>query len=166
MDLFNLNILKSGWIRQLKFLFSSPERAQEVILWSETGAISLEPLPIHTGFVTSNTTKRAWMVIHALKFAVYKDGQPWEDKQVLLISERNYKPLDPNGSMKKEDVDKLASLTDIAKLKHAEARAAAGRSDDQSSILDTIVVGCFLIDGLYGIIWAIMRFITNKGAGG
>lgn len=162
-DLLKMQLIQSSFFKQLGFLFSTPEKAQKIVMVSETGTIGQEILPMHTGFVNSTKTRRTWLVLHALKFLVYKDGKPAQDEPILLISERNYLPLDPNNSLKPKEKEKLASLKDIAKLKHAEARALAGKPNEQNDLTTIIVYGSFILIAIFGIIGLILR---KWGGGG
>lgn len=151
MDLLKLNIFRGGVFKQAKFLVSTPQSAQKVVLISEAGTISQEILPMHTGWISTDIKmglKKAWLVLHSCKFSVYKDGVPVQDEQVLLISERSYIPLDPNELIKQKEKEKLTSLKDIARLRHTERRIDAGRYTGGQGMAEKIVYGCFILLGL------------------
>jgi hypothetical protein len=156
-DLLKMQAMQGSFFKQVKFLFSSPQKAQNVVLLSESGVISKEVLPMATGFFSSPTTRRTWLVLHPLKFLVYKDGKLFQDDPVMLISERNYLPLDPNAILKPKDKERLASLKDIARLKHAEARSMAGKTSGDNGLANTIVYGSFIMIGVFGIIGLVLR---------
>jgi hypothetical protein len=156
-DLLKMQAMQGSFFKQVKFLFSSPQKAQNVVLLSETGAISKEILPMDTGFASSPATRRTWLVLHPLKHLIYKDGVQYQDDPVLLISERNYLPLDPNTILKPKDKERLASLKDIARLKHAEARSLAGKTSGSDTLANTIIYGSFIMIGVFGIIGLVLR---------
>lgn len=116
MDLSKLRIFQSGLFKQAKFLFSAPTRAQKVFMISESGTLSLELLPLSTGYLADNDAKMAWNVIHKLKV-----GLTEEDDPVLPVSERSRIPLDPYNIFNEEDLEKLSSLKAIAATKYTEA---------------------------------------------
>lgn len=112
----------------------------------ETGVVGKEQLPMTTGFMraTLQEVKKAWANVHALKYQIYKNGQPTDGESVLVISERSYIPLDPLGTLKQKDKEKLASLKDIAKVRHAQARAAAGAQDRNRDVAMLIIQWSFV----------------------
>ena len=154
MNLSKWPIFKAGIFRQAKYLVSAPQKAQTVLEILETGTVGIEPLPMQTGFMqaTAPDVKKAWANVHALKFQIYKDGQPTERDAALAISERSYIPLDPLNTLKEKDREKLASLKDIAKVRHAQARAAAGSQDKNKDLAAFIIQTSFVLLGLYGIL--------------
>ena len=162
MDLLKANIFRGNMVKQVKFLFSSPERPQKCLFLSETGTISMEVMPMHTGFITSPTTKRTWLVLHALKFHVYKDGKPFMDEPVLLITERSYLPLDPNNRLSAKEKIKLASLKDIARTKHTEVYATSGQPNENNDFMQSIIAYSFLLCAFFGV----LAFVIRKWAGG
>ena len=125
MDLSKLPIFKAGWLRQAKYLISTPQKAQDALEILETGVVGIESLPMQTGFLTATdkTVKKAWGNVHALKVQIYKDGKPTERSAAIPISERSYIPLDPLDLFKQKAREKLASLDDIALSRHDEAMA-------------------------------------------
>lgn len=153
MDLISMNLWRGGIFKQLKYLVSSPQQAQKVFLISETGVVSQEMLGMQTGFVVAPKNKKAWAVIHSLKFQVRVDGLPPQDESVLVISERSYMPLDPLNTIGQKEKEKIASLNDIARLRHAEARATAGTTRDTEGNLSSLIInGCFLLLALYAML--------------
>lgn len=151
-------VLLRGIYRNAKFLFNPPSKTQKIIFVSETGLISQELLPIHTGFIVAEAIKKAWLVIHSLKFAVRKNGEFTGAEPVLLVSERSYRPLDPNGRLSKRDKEKMMSLNDIARLRHADARSEVGNGkNEQEDITRIIVTGCFILIGIF----AVVKLIEN-----
>jgi hypothetical protein len=154
MNLSKWPIFKAGIFRQAKYLVSAPQKAQRVLEILEDGTIGIELLPMQTGFLQATTpeVKKAWAMVHALKLQVCKNGQPLEGETVLVISERSYIPLDPLNILKEKDREKLASLKDIAKVRHAQARAAAGSQDKNKDLAAFIIQAGFVILGLFGIL--------------
>lgn len=154
MDLKKWPIFKAGLFRQAKYLVSTPQKAQRVLEVLETGTVGIEQLPMQTGFLkaTLSEVKKTWANVHALKFQVYKNGQPVEGEAVLAISERNFIPLDPLDTLKAKDREKLASLKDIAKVRHAQARAAAGAQDTHKDLAYYIIQASFVLLALYGVL--------------
>jgi len=147
MDLFKFNLFQHGWIKQAKFLVSTPQKAQRVLGIMETGNVGIEPVPLQTGFIKASGegVKKAWASIHALKLQVYKFGQPTGRESVLAISERSYKPLDPLLKMSFDDINSLASLKEIAAVRDAQARATAGTFGDHRDVAQFIIQWCFIL---------------------
>ena len=103
---------------------------------------------MQTGFVTAEPVKKSWNAIHSLKFAVYKDGKP-TGEAVLMLSDRSRLPLDPLGILQTKAKEKVASLKDIARGKHMDARASVGlATNPYYRILTAIINGCMLLIGL------------------
>lgn len=156
-DLFKINALQGSFFKQAKHMVSTPQRAQPVVVISETGAISKEILPMYTGFVSADLSKKAWIVLHSLKFGLMKNGQPIEGEQVLLISERSYKPLDPYNEIDDEDKKLLVSLDDIASQRHDDRAQDVSKNNDRpNNLAQFIMTGSFIIWGLM-IIGALIR---------
>lgn len=126
MDLLKLNIFRASIFKQAKFLASSPQRAETAIFVSETGTLSMETLPMSTGYISADKDHMTWAVIHSLKLKVKKFGKPVQDARALLICERSYVPLDPHERIKPKEKGKVASLSNIAKNRHAIERANVG----------------------------------------
>ena len=128
MGLFDLNFMRTGFIKKAKFMASSSQRAQAAIMISETGLISREILPMDTGYMSAVSPgwKGSWLVTHSSKVSVKNKHGQVEDDPVLLISERDYLPLDPHGKLSLEDRERLASLSDVAQVKYDEAMASLG----------------------------------------
>lgn len=153
MDLLKLNLFRGGLFKQLRYLISTPKDAQKCVYISEAGIVSQEILPMSTGFVEAKEKKKAWDVIHNLKWRVYKSGLPSQDEAVLVITDRSYIPLDPFNTIKSKDKERLTSLKDIARLRHNEARADVGKQlDPNQRIAEFIVTSCFVLLGLFGVI--------------
>ena len=152
MDLSKWPIFKAGIFKQAKYLVNAPQKAQKVLAITETGTVGMQLLPMETGFMKLSEGKKAWAAVHALKYQVYKNGQPTESEAVMAISERNYIPLDPLETLKKKDREKLASLKDIAKVRHAQARATATQQDTNKNITEMIIMYSSLLLGLYAIV--------------
>lgn len=153
MNLINMNILRGGIFKQIKFLFSTPQSAQRCIYISESGMVSQEFLPLHTGFVCPEKVKKAWAVLHTLKFQVRKKGEVFQDESVLTISDRSYVPLDPFNSIKEKEKVRLSSLTDIARLRHAETRSEAGKAfDPKARMTEMIINSGFMVLALFACV--------------
>lgn len=147
-----MNFLQGGLFKQIKFLFSSPSKAQNVVLISETNTISKELLPMKTGCMDAPLVQKTWSATHSAKFKLKKAGEPAEEEQVLLISERSYIPLDPYGKASTKAKAKIASLPDIARVRHAQARANVSRYKEASSIQSMIITGGFVLLGIFAVI--------------
>ena len=141
-------------------MVSTPMQSQANYYIGESGNINRELLSMTgTGWESPPLTKKAWAVIHSSKFSVEKNGIATGDT-VLLISDRSYIPLDPNGAMTQEDKERLASLKDIARMRHAAERHDAGHyQDPQDTVPQNIVLGCFVISGLAVALYFIGQFI-------
>ncbi len=162
MNLLKIRLFQAGIFKQAKFLVSTPQIAQKVLYISEAGVVSQELLPMNTGFISA--LKKAWLVLHMLKFTVYKDGVPAQDEQVLLISDRSYIPLDPNNVIKSKDRERLTSLTDIARLRHAETRADVDKNKDQrTDLAQTIIYGGFMLLGLLALGTFVLKSCGGAG---
>lgn len=161
-DLLKFRILQGSFFRQLQFVFSPPQSVQKNLALWETGDITMPLFPVSTGFETSEETKRQWAIIHSLKFMVFKDGKPYQDDSVLIISEKSYYPQDPSDRLKKKAAEKLASLNDIARTTHMVLRAEARKAKDHADIINTIIYGSFIIDGL-SLLAYLIRIRTGGG---
>lgn len=156
-NLLKANLFRGSLFKQAKYLVSAPPTSQKVMYISEAGTISIEPLPISTGFVNSSEElKKTWALIHQLKFYVQKDDGPLEDEQVLIVSDRSYIPLDPLNLLTLKALQKLASLEDIAKLRHAAKRAEVGAAETQKDIAEFVITWDFILCILAGIAYLVM----------
>jgi hypothetical protein len=154
-DLLKLQIFQNSLFKQARFLASAPPSAQKVIPITESGLISVDLLPTRPGYMDKEAQgliKNTWAMIHSLKMRVYKDGAPFQDEQVFIVTNRSYIPLDPNGVLPTKTRDSLTSLSDIAGMRHDEAMMDAGKVDDKTDIASKVVTGCFYIMGLVAII--------------
>ncbi len=155
MNLAKWPIFRAGLFKQTKYLVSTPQKAQHSLKFTETGVIGIEPLPIpYTGFMQSGMieVKKAWANVRMLALQIYKDGQPTDKAAVIPISERSYKPLDPLGLMNKVATEKLASLKDIAQIRHKQERAAVGLQDNNKDLAAMIIQICGILLGLYAVL--------------
>ena len=148
MNLMEIQLFKGSIFKQIKFLLSSPQQAQHLHYIAESGNASHEILPISTGFAMPLQTKKAWQVIHNLKLRVLKDGVPVQDESGLLVSDRSHIPLDPLNMLSEQERKEFAYLDDIAKLRHAEARADTRGYDTKRNIAEVIIIASFVIMGL------------------
>lgn len=152
MDLLKINLFSKGFFKQLKFLISSPLSSQDCIYISEPGNVSMEVLPMNTGYVESKDKRKSWKVIHSLKYQLWKDGVP-TGKNVLVITDRSYLPFDPLNNLKAKDKEKLLALTDIASMEHAKARSDSEKQLDPNTRLSQFIINaCFILLGLFGVI--------------
>ena len=163
MDLFKLNLFRGSLFKQAKFLFSTPLSAQTAYYIQEAGIVSKEVVPLHTGFMCPPVIKKAWIVLHSLKFQSYKMGVPIEEDTTLLISDRSYIPLDPNEIMSEEEMQRLTSLKDIARVSHAQARADAGGGSSGEKT-DTPQLVIYISGILLGML--VLAFLILKSCGG
>ena len=149
MNLAKLVIFQ-GLFKQAKYLASSPKRIERPIFISETGIISLENLPMNTGYITAEKEHMTWVDIHSLKLKLRKYSQPIPGAHTLLICERSYVPLDPLNKIKPKDKEKLASLKDIARNRHAIERANvnASNSSGKMPLAEFVTYASFVIIGL------------------
>ncbi len=154
-DLQKLRILQGSIFKQIGFVFSPPTSSQKNLFLSETGDIAMPFMPVSTGFETMEGSKRQWAVIHSLKFRQFKNGKPFEDKPVLIVSEKSFMPQDPNGRLSLKTREKMASLNDIARTTHMVLRAEARKAKDQADIINAIVYGSFIIDGISLVVYLI-----------
>lgn len=147
-----MNLFRGGIFKQIRFLFSTPQMAQAIIYISEAGTVSKELLPVDTGFVSSATTEKEWADIHALKFHIWKNGEP-TGETALVVSDRSYLPLDPFETLKQKDREKMASLTDIARMRHAQERSKAGKAiDPKTRLAELIINSSFVMLGIFAFI--------------
>lgn len=152
MDLSKWPIFRAGLFKQAKYLVSTPQKAQKVLAITETGTVGMQMLPMETGFMKLPDAKKAWMAVHALKVQVYKNGKPTDSEAVLVLSERDHIPLDPLKTLTETDRGKVASLKDIAKVRHAQARAAAGQQDQNKGVMEWVLQGGFFLLAFYGVL--------------
>jgi hypothetical protein len=153
-DLLHLRILQGSVFKQVGFLVSSPTGAQKNLFLSETGEVNMPLFPVSQTFVTSETTRRQWANIHDLKHIVMVKGNPTSD-QVLIISEKSYIPQDPNNRLTPKQKEKFASLNDTARNIHMVLRAEARKAKDTVDLINTIIYGSFILDGVFGVIYLI-----------
>ena len=153
MDLFKANIFRAGIFKQAKYLVSTPQVSQKVLFLSESGVIEEDYLPIKTGFVYSDEKKMAWLVLHALKLPMLRDGVITEDEEVLLLSERSYIPLDPNKIMKQKTKESLTSLENIAEMQYEQELMDTSKNPDPASHISlTIINLSFIMLGIYAVV--------------
>jgi hypothetical protein len=133
-------IFQSGFFKKLRSLFSSAKRVQKVILFSETGIISLEQYAMDVAYISNMVEKFTWLVIHKLKSRVKETGDI-----VLCITEKNYIPSDPYGRVTDEDIQ---PLDEIALHKYDEKCVRISEKaikDIRTSVYQMIVTGCICI---------------------
>lgn len=154
MKLKDVPLFSFGFVKKSKQLVTTQQKAKPALLIPEAGAVGINPFPMYTGFMKSDEpeVKKAWVYIHALKLEVYKYGQPTGMEAVVPISERSYMPLDPLGILTEKMKEKLASLKDIAKIRHAQQRAVALGSDPIKTLAQFVINGCFIIWGILAVI--------------
>ena len=120
----------------------------------ENGVVTIEQLRIKTGFLMANEAeaKMAWANVQALKYQICKDGQSTEHEPVLILSERDYIPLDPLNTINQKERVKLASLNDIFDIKHAQAKLEAGTQDESKDTATIIIQLSFFLLAFYAVI--------------
>lgn len=123
MNLFKAYMMQHLFMKKVKFLVSEPDRVGRCVYVSEGGTITRELLPMETSFLSASNLHQSWKVISKLKIYIKDKNGIIEDEPVLLISDRTYLPLDPFNRLSNKEREQLASLADIAKVRHAEARA-------------------------------------------
>ena len=147
MDLFKINLMQHGLIKQAKFLVSTPQKAGKVLAIMETGVVGIDYLPLHTGYLEAQGegVKKNWANISTLKHKVYRNGIPTDEPDVLIISERDCEPLDPSAA--DEDTPKNISkpITTIASVRHYQARQEAGTFSEHRDLAQFIIQWCFII---------------------
>lgn len=150
MNLLELNLFRLGFLKQAKYLVSTPSQSQNVIFISETGLISKEVLPMSTVYVTAQNLKMTWLVLHPLKILLRKKSGEIDENQYLLITERSFIPLDPFNKLTEEEAKNITPLSTVAKLKHAEARTnvAENNMDARNRMMQTVVTGSLIIIGM------------------
>lgn len=163
-DLLKLNIWKIGALKQAKYLVSAERGTQEIVYVNdEEGTISIEPLKANTGFLNSTPEiKKTWMMIPALKFRLAKDDEVMEDRQLLIVCNRDYLPLDPNKTLTVAQREKLASLKTIAKERHAIRRMDAGKYSPLHNVNEVVINGCFVILGIAIPVWFLWQWLVVK----
>jgi len=169
MDLLKFNIFQGSFFKRIKFLFSSPAKAQDVFLISEAGTVGIEPLPMQTGFVSADEIKKAWVVEHDKKCAIWKNGVPTGRTLVLPISERTFRPLAPYQQLiaetetENKEGKKKSPLFNIARLRHAERRADYAKDrESQRTLAETLIICNAVLIGFMGI----LKLILAKTGGG
>lgn len=141
-----------GIIKKIKWLLASPSRQQKVVFISETGVISLEILPMVTGYISYGAQKMSWLVMHVLKGQLQSHDEP-----ILRISERSYYPLDPFSRLSAEERKQAATLNEIAKTKYKEELARIGEEENQNAgTISTIIWGFLGLMALI-IIYKVLR---------
>ena len=152
-SLLKMQLLQGSFFKQIKFLFSSPESAQKNFLLSETGNASMPLLPMKTGHESSDLTNRTWSVLHPLKYQLYQNGKPLGDESVLILSERDHIPLDPNNRLTPQAKEKLASLNDIAKLTFFAALSDATKQKTMQELSEVLLYGSLIISALSLVVY-------------
>jgi hypothetical protein len=151
MSIKDANIWKSSELKSLKTLFSSPQRVQASLFISDTGIISLQNIPMATGWVYLAEEKLSWMVDQ-------RCIQPMQDCDVLVmpISERSFRPLDPLGNVPE---DRQVSLNEIAWSKRREAFSRVLDENKQNAgqkLMQTTLYGFLLITAIV-VLFFLMR---------
>ena len=161
MDLLKLNFFQQALFKQAKYLVSTPAHSQAVVTVSEAGTISKDLLAMNTGYITAKETRRSWLVHHALKISIKELNGKVQDEQVLLISERNYLPLNPFDRVLSDG--EITPLTQIARLRHADKRANAGDNKDQDArtrMLSMVTSGSLILIGLMAVLKLITAWVS------
>lgn len=160
MDLLKLNLFRGGIFKQAKFLVSAPQKAGKGLYRSEQGTVSLEVLPLSTGFMDVITAKKTWQADHIYKLRVLKNGEPVQDEAVLPFCDRSYMPLDPLQIIKAKDKEHRRSLRDIAGTRHDQVLIDIGNERDKATdVVQVIVTWSFVIIALAIVARVIMEKI-------
>jgi hypothetical protein len=159
MGITSANLWRHSFFKSLSSLFSSPTRAINCVIVSETSIVGREQMKLATGYSVKNTLdfKGAWLVIQKLMLTM--EGV---DGMVLPISERSYIPLDPLGRLTDEDRSKLIPLTQIAKTAYKTAFARVQEENKKSAnakLLETMLY----IGGIIAVIVILAVFIRGCG---
>lgn len=164
MNLLKLRIFQTGAVKQTKFLLSTPQNAQHCIYWPDSRTLSKEILSAKTSWLkpSSPDIKKSWLLIHPLEFKLKKEGELIQNESVLLITDRRYTPADPFVLIKSKDREKMTSLREIAKMRHAQVRADIGKKYD--ALTNTITLAIY--GGvILGIIMLVINFAKECGNG-
>ena len=138
------------FMKQAKFLLSTPDQSQKCVYISESGTITCEVLPMETGYMTAANLHKTWKVEHNLKIQMKNEKGVLEDESVLMISDRDYLPLDPFEKITDEEREAMKPLKDIAKINHAVARSKMGGEGDdpRTRLFNTVTIWSWVIAGL------------------
>ncbi len=154
MSFFDKQLFKEGIFGKMKFSFSTPKETLKIIHITESGYASLEPSPVHNGWVdnVSQFYRMSWLLVHSLKMQVCKDGVPCQDEQVLVVTSRCYIPLDPFDVLGK-DREKLTSLSEIGGMHHDEVMFDTGKAEGQETVQTLIINSSFMFIMFMIIVW-------------
>jgi hypothetical protein len=149
VDIFRANIFSSGFFKKAKYLASQPQKAAKAVYFSEVSIISLEMIPMKTGYMEVEDQLKTWKAEHFLTKTMCVNGKPIQNGSCFLITERSYMPLDPTGLIKEKDKEKLFSLKDIAVMRHATAKAQANSNPaGKTPLMEVVVKGCLILVGI------------------
>lgn len=146
MGISKWGLWRSGFIRGLKYMVSSPKRMQEVFFIHESGVLSIDQLPMGFGWVDDITNIFSWLVIHKAKFSL--EGH---EGSLLDVCERDYYPLDmwnqtdEDEEGKRQELDQVALSTYHRKMIEINAGKGQGLLGGYRK---TIAMGCIVLIAL------------------
>lgn len=145
MNIAKAGFFRSGLAKKVKNYVAAPAVSQTVFHLSENGVGDIELRPISAGWMSHRDAevKQIWQAIHPLKFKVYLNGVPTDD-EVFITCDRVYRPLDPNNILKPKDYEKMASLPQIAVIRHDECFADANKANVRSKFKESVVMWSFI----------------------
>lgn len=122
-------MLFRGFFGNVKGLASMPKKIQNATYVPEPGIVSRENLALDTGFMSMPAVRNSWVMVHKLKFRVYKNGLPYNNETTMLITDRAYMPSDPLGVLTEDERKQYGAeqLKKIARVEHAKERSLIGR---------------------------------------
>jgi hypothetical protein len=148
MSVKDANIWKFGIFKKTGSLFSSNQRVQTCVNISETGIVSLEKIPMATGWMSKVESKESWMVDQ--RCLTTMEGC---EELVMPISERSFEPLDPLGVREKgEEID----LNEIAWSKRREAFSRVmdeNKTSASMKVMQTVLYGFLFITAVVLLIF-------------
>ncbi len=154
MSLLTANIFRGSIFKQLKFLVSSPQKAQLALHLNESGTVQKEPLPLETGWMGDKINNKSWEKDDIAKLRILKNGMP-TDESVIPICDRSFRALYP---LKQRDKETHRSLVDIAGTIHDQELINLGNQNDKpTDIIQAIIVGGYIILGICVVAEIFMR---------
>lgn len=147
MSVLHWNLWRYNVFKQAKNAVSSPKRAIECVLISETNIVSLMTLYLDIGFCLSSEYKMAWQVVTKLMLPMQG-----HEGLVLPISERSHIPLDPLNRLTKEEREGLTALDDLGVMSITRAKSQLAEDNRQGAnarMFQTIFI-------IFGILAAVL----------
>jgi hypothetical protein len=157
MGFTQANIWKYGFFKNIASIFSSPARAIDCVIVSETSIVGKEKMKLATGYLSKDTPdfKGSWLVIQKLMLPMQGC-----DTMVLPISERSYIPLDPLGRLTEEDKKKLVPLKEIAHSRYKTAFARVTQENKHSANAELLKTMLYL-GGIMAIVAVLVAFLRG-----